>query len=227
MGIFKRLWLPSAIFGIAVLFLLSCDDDSYSYEFRLSYGVVEKPSMGHYTINLDNGKILYPSFSNISSDQLENQMRLLVDYTILEDADPSRGFDYYVRLNGAREILTKELVPYSLSVSDSLGLDPIELEEPWIANGFITFDFLYAGNGLIKHMVNLVLLDEKTSDGRTLLEFRHNAYTDPGNYAIQGTVSFRLANTFPEATDPIPLRIRYKAFDKEAYFDLTYTPDNK
>lgn len=221
----KILMLP--MFFVAVLLIAtSCeDDDAYSLgKFWISYATVEKPSMGYYTVKLDNGNVLYPSYSNVSSGDLDDRMRILVDYTILQDAPENADCDYYVKINRASSILTKELITYKESISDSLGIDPIELQEPWIANGFITFEYLFGG-GLIRHMVNLARHEELTPDGRVLLEFRHNAFNDPDNYSKEGVVSFKLKEAFPEATEPISLRIKYKAYDnEEKTFDLTYTP---
>ena len=216
----STLLLASMIFAIS-----SCGDDDYNSltAFCLSYGVVEKPSAGNYTIRLDDGKVLYPYTSNIASHYFENDMRLFVDYTILQNADTESTYDHYVRINGAKEILTKDILLFSEEINDSLGYDPIELQEPWISNGFITFEYLFGG-GDTKHMVNLVQHETLMEDGRVLLEFRHNAHKDPRNYKIQGAVAFRIEKAFPDATEPIPLRVKYKAYDKEKSFDLTYTP---
>lgn len=74
-----------------------------------------------------------------------------------------------MRVNDLQKLLTKPIVPYTEAISDSLGMDPIELPEYWIANDFITFRFFYAG-GAKEHMVNLTKHEELTADGKTLLE---------------------------------------------------------
>lgn len=72
-------------------------------------------------------------------------------FTILQDANPGSSVDHYVRVNDLQKLLTKPIVPYTEAISDSLGMDPIELPEYWIANDLITFRFFYAG-GAKEHM---------------------------------------------------------------------------
>ena len=202
----------------------SCNDDGYSLDkFWLEVGTIEKTSDQDYRIILDKGPVLYPSVSNVPVRYLENNMRVYADFTILQDANPGSSVDHYVRVNDLQKLLTKPIVPYSEAISDSLGMDPIELPEYWIANDFITFRFFYAG-GAKEHMVNLTKHEELTADGKTLLEFRHHAYGDPENKSLYGYVSFPLKELFNEVTDSVQLHIKYKGFDEEKNIDITYRP---
>ena len=118
----------------------SCNDDGYSLDkFWLEVGTIEKTSDQDYRIILDKGPVLYPSVSNVPVRYLENNMRVYADFTILQDANPGSSVDHYVRVNDLQKLLTKPIVPYTEVISDSLGMDPIELPEYWIANDFITF----------------------------------------------------------------------------------------
>ena len=211
---------------ITTLTFSSCNDDGYSLDkFWLEFGTIEKTGDNEYQILLDKGPVLFPSVSNVPARSLENNARVFADFTILQDANPGSDVDHYVKVNGLQELLTKPIVPYKEAISDSLGMDPIELPEYWIANDFITFRFFYGGGGSITHMVNLTKHEEKTADGKVLLEFRHNAYNDPENTSRNGYVSFPLKETFSEVTDSVELRIQYKAFDqKEKTIDITYRP---
>ena len=202
----------------------SCNDDGYSLDkFWLEVGTIEKTSDQDYRIILDKGPVLYPSVSNVPVRYLENNMRVYADFTILQDANPGSSVDHYVRVNDLQKLLTKPIVPYSEAISDSLGMDPIELPEYWIANDFITFRFFYAGGGET-HMVNLTKHKELIEDGKALLEFRHNAYGDPVKESMNSYVSFPLKEIFSEVTDSIQLHIKYKGFDKEKSIDITYRP---
>ncbi len=203
----------------------SCsDDDGYSLDkFWLEVGTIEKTSDQDYRIILDKGPILFPSVSNVPVRYLENNMRVYADFTILQDANPGSSIDHYVRVNDLQKLLTKPIIPYTEAISDSLGMDPVELPEYWIANDFITFRFFYAG-GTRPHMVNLTKYDESTADGKALLEFRHNANGDPETKSLNSYVSFPLKEIFNEVTDSVQLHIRYKGFDEEKAIDITYRP---
>lgn len=211
---------------ITTLAFSSCNDDGYSLDkFWLEFGTIEKTGDNEYQIVLDKGPVLFPSVSNVPARTLENNTRVFADFTILQDATPGSDVDHYVKVNGLQELLTKPIVPYKESISDSLGMDPIELPEYWIANDFITFRFFYGGGSTITHMVNLTQHEGETADGKVLLEFRHNAYNDPENTSRNGYVSFPLKETFGEVKDSVELQIRYKAFDQtEKTIDITYRP---
>ncbi len=64
-------------------------------------------------------------------------------------------------------------------------------------------------------MVNLTKHEELTADGKTLLEFRHNAYGDPENKSLYGYVSFPLKELFNEVTDSVQLHISTKVSRKK------------
>lgn len=212
---------------ITTLTFNSCDNDGYSLDkFWLELGTIEKTSDNDYRILLDKGPVLFPSVSNVPVRSLENNMRVIADFTILQDAHSDTSVDHYVKVNGIQELLTKPIIPYKESISDSLGMDPIELPEYWIAHDFITFRFFYAGNNHTSHMVNLTRHEEKTTDGKVLLEFRHNAFRDTGNTSRNGYVSFPLKDIFRDVTDSVELHIRYKGFDQDKTIDITYRPRN-
>lgn len=205
------------------IFLSSCDDDGYSLgNFVIDYGVIQK-SGNEYMIRLDGGAVLYPSVSYYPSDYLKDKERILVDFTVLQDADSTKSYDYYVKVNELYKILTKDILDYSLQNSDSLGHDPVFLNDIWIKNGYITFDFFFgAGQPGLKHMVNLAKHVEKTDDGRILLDFRHNAFDDVYNYRFRGLVAFPAEQITEGQQDSVQLRIRYDGYDKEQTMDIAW-----
>lgn len=208
---------------------LSCTDDSDerlsdSGRYQVTYGIVEKPTMQSYTIKLDEGITIYPQESTVPSFNFENRMRVEIDYTILEPAQSDEEFNYYVRLNGAREVLTKKIISDTEAPS-APGNDPIELTKIWIVDEYLNFEYLYIGGSKTsEHQMNLVMRESATTDNRILLDFHHDADQDSATQAVNGSVSFRLDEAFPQNTDPIRLRIRYKTYDKEKTFDLIYQP---
>lgn len=205
------------------ILLSSCNDEGYSLgDVYGDYGVVDK-SGSPYTVKTDRGTVLFPAVSGIPSAYLKDKDRLIVYYTILDDADTNRYYDYYVKIVNVYKILTKDILPYTVSISDSLGNDPVEMRKIWIANDFLTFDFDFAGGRPgEQHMVNLVRYPQKSEDGRVVLEFRHNAFEDTYNCRYRGLASFPVAQIREEATDSVRLQIRYQDFESEKYYDLTW-----
>lgn len=216
------LFLLSLILNIV---LTSCDDDGYSLNnFAVDYGVIHKTG-NEYTVRLDGGAVLYPSVSYYPSGYLKDKERILINFTVLQDADSSRSYDYYVKVNELYKILTKNILEYALISSDSLGHDPVVLNDLWIKNGYITFDFFFGGGqpGL-KHMVNLTKHPERTEDGRILLDFRHNAFDDLYNYRFRGLVAFPAGQIADVQQDSVQLRVRYDSYDAEENLDITWYP---
>jgi len=219
----KKLITPT-ILSLLTIFTSCSDDNGYSLDkFWLEFGTIEKTSDQDYKIILDKGPVLFPSVSNVPVRHLENNMRVYADFTILQDANPGSSVDHYVKVNDLQKLFTKPIVPYTEAISDSLGADPVELPEYWIANDFITFRFFYAGGGK-SHLINLTKHNDLIQDGQALLEFRHNAYGDPIKESKNGYVCFPLKEIFNEVKDSIQLHIKYQGFDKEKSIDITYRP---
>lgn len=221
----KMRYLFFAFLGLLILNILlsSCDDDGYSLgDLYGDYGVVDK-SGGAYTVKTDRGAVLYPVVSDIFSRYLKDKDRIIVYYTILDDADTNRYYDYYVKVRDVYKILTKEILPYRVSISDSLGNDPVEMKKIWIANDFLTLDFDFAGGRPgWQHMVNLARHPQETEDGRIILEFRHNAFEDNYNYRYRGLVSFPVSSLRETAADSVRLQIRYRDFESDKSYNLTW-----
>lgn len=220
----KRCFFLLFLFSLVLnIIFSSCDDDGYSLgNFNIDYAVVNKDGNG-YTIRLDGGQVLYPSVSYYPSGYLEDKQRVLVNFTLLQDADTNSPYDYYVKVNELYKILTKDVVDYHPLQSDSLGHDPVSVNELRLKNGYITFDFFFGGGqpGL-QHMVNLARHPEKTADGRILLDFRHNAFGDAYNYRFRGLVAFPIDEALDLQQDSVQFRVRYDGLEKEENLDVTW-----
>ncbi len=103
-------------------------------------------------------------------------MRLYTHFTIEEEQDSTA----LVHLIYAKEILTKDIIPYEESILDSIGNAPVKITKYWTAHGFLNFEFLYSGRYHItetgRHMINLLL--HPIEDRKVKLEFRHNDFED-------------------------------------------------
>ncbi len=209
--------------------LAACHDEEEYVEdrFLIEYGTVEKFDQDNYVIRLDKGPVLLPTEEIIPGRTLKNESRVDIDYAILQEAPDSCVADYYVRINYLNEIPTWNIVPYSPSLEDSLGHDPVSILNTQIANGFITVEFYYEASDLSDtHLFSLTRHDTPTSDGRIRLEFRHNAYGDKGTNKF-GHVCFRLKDEFPDTQDSIRLSITYKDFNDTRSLNTAFLPEPK
>lgn len=183
----------------------SCKDETETY-YR-DYGTVEKIDNNNFRIKLDAGYILNPTKSGIPGEALADSIRVIAYFSILEELDST----YNVNLEWTREILTKSILPYSESILDSMGNDPVKINRAWIASGFLNFEFLYEG-GMPQpnpiHMFNL--LQHPSENGKLVLEFRHNAFSDKREAIYSGIVSFPIDKLIQEIEKPEKIQIKYR-----------------
>lgn len=215
---FAVLFLAFIVLLMVNIAFSSCSDDTESQ--YIGYGTVEKTSESNYQIKMDDGYTLNPQESCIPASFLRDSMRLIVNFTMLDQLDST----YNVRINGADTILTKPILPYDESKSDSIGNDPVKIGDVWIASGFINFDFLYSGGYPYpseRHMVNL--LHHSIADGILPLEFRHNAFNDQRETVYRGIVSFPLDKLTKDMEKPVKLQIKYQeSANTTKTIDITY-----
>lgn len=231
-SLFKRFLKNSFLFIAFIVLLLtsllmaSCDDDDEETLYQ-SYGIIYKTD-NSYTITTDKGSELTPSTTHFFPGSLADKDRVIAYFYLVEDYGTGDNalHQYKVDMLDIRKILTKDILGYSEDIADSLGYDPVGLSGVWAANDYITVEFIYSGgqSGL-RHMVNLSVHPEKTTDGRILLEFHHNAFDDPYQYQNWSIASFP-ASQLPveEGEDTIPLRLKYKSYNGDKYYDFTWKP---
>lgn len=214
-------------FLLTGIFFTSCDDWLDKGKNRyLSYGVVHEEADNKISITTDKGSVLHPT-SRHGIREMEENDRLIVKFTI-DDVLAKEPPTYSVDIYSVYKILTKDILPYAEEISDSLGLDPVRIDDGWIRNGFVTLQFVFQGGkpGL-KHMINLVRHEEKPEDADVLLEFRHNAYEDPYVEKQYGVASFPVGGIFPgeapEGKETLKVKIKYRGFrGTDRYATLTW-----
>lgn len=190
---------------LCVLLFSACKDD-YEDHYQ-GYGMVKLLGESSYQIKMDDGFTLHPKEAPFPSSELNDSMRLSLDYSIIDMQDSSVD----VKIHRAIEILTKPVIAYETSILDSIGNDPIKISGYWIAHGFLNFEFIYSGGYpvvSVKHMVNL-LHHTDNSDG-LLFEFRHNAFGDKREQLYPGVVSFPVSNLLDNTSQPLKIKIKYR-----------------
>lgn len=190
---------------LCVLLFSACKDD-YEDHYQ-GYGMVNLLGESSYQIKMDDGFTLHPKEAPFPSSELNDSMRLSLDYSIIDMQDSSVD----VKIHRAIEILTKPVIAYETSILDSIGNDPIKISGYWIAHGFLNFEFIYSGGYpvvSVKHMVNL-LHHTDNSDG-LLFEFRHNAFGDKREQLYSGVVSFPISNLTDNMSKPLKIKIKYR-----------------
>jgi hypothetical protein len=216
--------------GFIFVFSGCLDDDGYSLsDIWIGFGVVENADT--YKIVMDDGKILYPvafggyvpwNESGYSGNyhRVEEGDRLMLNFTVLDDKlnDAGEITAYYVKVNSAKKVLTKGVLDITEANKDSIGNDPIIVQDTWMANGFLNFQLKYWGRNQT-HFINLVKQPgELTAEGQPFqLELRHNKNGDMENIPYTAFVSFRLDSLQVAGLDSVRFTVTSKDYDGKPF----------
>ena len=188
--------------GLIAIFLfalttVSCTKEGTDLnEFQISYGVIvgDNPD---YKIRLDNGILLNITVNRIPQYDVTDGQRVLVDYTVIKDDKVyiTAPTEQDIILNYIYDILAKDVL-YSSNLDtpakqDSIGHDYINLRDAWVGADYINTHFeVFRNNPYLKHLVNLVVDETRSTDEDIYMTFRHNAHGDARIYPSFGRVSF-------------------------------------
>ncbi len=201
-------------FALLMAFVLvfpSClDDDGYSLgDIWIGFGVL-KGEDGAFQIIMDNKDVLVPVAANNYDwqDHFESGDRVLVNYTVLDDDLTGSTSVYYVKVNDIDDILMKGVMDITPEIEDSIGNDPIVVDDYWMTDSLITFKLKYWGYTQI-HFLNLVKEPGNlTADDQSIqLELRHNANMDSESVLYSAFVSFSLNSLRIDGLDSVRFEI--------------------
>lgn len=224
----KKLGL-ALIFGL-VLLVTACNDEDEGYplgNYWVGFGVLDFTESDAIQIVMDNDDVLIPVSWDIywpldgqhhtgARDHLQDGDRVLVNYTILDDEKNEAGEveHYFVKVNRIQDILMKGVMDVTPENADSLGYDPIIVDEYWLEDSLLTFKLQYWGENQI-HYLNLVKEPgELTSGSQPIeLELRHNANNDEESYLYNAYVSFSLNNIRIDGLDSVEFVVNGTDYD--------------
>ncbi len=214
---------------LALTFLVSCNDNEQNYQIPNSFSdiaTVDNPnqSSGFY-FKLDNNDKMWITLTGFPYYKPKTGQRIIASYSILSTADKSNLYSHKVQLNDVYEVLTKSIFKVTSTNQDSIGNDPVQINDMWIGSDYLNVEFQYPGFNQI-HFINLVSDNTKTyTDGKVHLEFRHNANNDSPSYSKWGIVSFDISSLKTNAIgDSVNLVIHTKVFrtPQDQTYNLTY-----
>lgn len=214
--------LQTSLWAIAILLvantsLTSCDDDSK--DRYISYGLVDAQENNKYLIHLDDGTTVRP----VNVNQLKDCLRVIMDFSIVDENDTIGGIKYNVEINAIKEVPVEYIQPYDEATADTIGNDPVEIHngECWLANGFLTIEFFCTGLSYTQHEV--YMFQHPTSDGTIALEFRHDNGDEPQRELRRSNVSFPITELVEGLEKPVTINVQYLDGDnKTQNIELTY-----
>lgn len=223
------MFTKKSIIGYATLLIImlssafACsDNDGYSLgDYRISIATVVPENNQLYSLVLDNGDKLWPAASDVYYRPHINQ-RVFVNYTLL--SDKQGDFDHYIKINDIWNILTKPIIELTEQNADSIGNDPVRMNDFWIGDNYLNASFSFNYGRIRPHAINMVInkMEDAKDEDVLMLEFRHNSYNSPSNALYHGFASFDLKPFRQDGKDSIPITIKVKDWDKEKTFKLMY-----
>ena len=211
----------SAVIIIILCCAFACDDDGYSLgDFRINIATVVPEGQQSYSLVLDNGEKLWPAATDVYYSPQVNQ-RAFINYTLL--SDKVDDFDHYIKVNDIWNILTKPVIELTEQNADSIGDDPIQVNEFWIGDNYLNASFSFNYGHVKPHAINLVQNTMMTGDENIIeLEFRHNSFDSPYNTLFDGFACFDLKPFRKDNLDSIPIIIKYKDWNGDKTSELMY-----
>ena len=214
--------------GILFVFASCSDDDGYSLgDIWIGFGIYKGDSESYESIIMDNKDELVPVAATNPNwhERFENGDRVLVNYTILdEDETSSEHPRYYVKINNIDDILMKGIFEITPETEDSIGNDPIIVEDYWMTDSLLSFKLKYWGLNEI-HFLNLVKEPGEISEREEpiMLELRHNANNAPQSVLYTSFVSFSLNSLRKEGQDSVEFKVVSTDYeDVEHTLELTF-----
>ena len=203
------------------------DDGFYVNDAWTGFGLVNKVvNSESFTIEMDDGEVLYPSTNSGLVKDVFNNERVLVNFSILGNKEnPDHNEYYYVKINSLRKILYKGIFDITPAKEDSIGNDPIQVEDKWIKKDMLNFELKYWG-GNKTHFINLVKQPGAINpdNGPVILELRHNINGDTEEFPFSAFVSFDLRSLKVAGKNSTSFKVIAKGFDGQ---DFEYTGEYK
>lgn len=216
--------LKIGLIALMTFGLFSCDffddDDGYSLgDFWVGFGILHLDEDDNsFTVEMDNGAKLIP-VTYYPVCKLDDQDRVLINYTILGDKEITDDEEeYYVKVNSMSEILYKGILDITPAIEDSIGNDPIRVEDVWKTRNMLTFQLEFLGN-MKTHYINLVKEPgELTGDDQPVeLELRHNERDDDRIYRKTAFVTFDLSAIEIAGQDTVAYVVKGKKYNGDDF----------
>ena len=219
----KQLFLIGLPLLIILFSAFSCDDrnDNSLGDFQIRIATVVSENDNKYSLILDSGIKLIPKNTEIGYKPVDGQ-RVFINFTILGDDD--EGYIYFIRINDIWNILTKNTIILNENNADSIGNDPVAIEDIWIGSDYLNVDFLFNYGGIRPHAINLVenKMASQIDDGKVYLEFRHNSYFSGSSQLYNGLVCFKLKPYRKNDADSVAISVKVQEWGGSRTYNMTY-----
>lgn len=213
------------LFVLAVVFT-GClpENEPFKTVYYSELGTVENPtSSSLFTFICDNGYRYVVKETEHPNFKPESDTRMTVAFNLLSENEQTR--QYEIRLVGGLIFETKNLLPLTRAVADTVGNDPVSNVQLYIASHFLNINYRFNYFDL-KHSFNVVrdsIIADNSQD-TIKLEFRHNAYGDLYTNSVSNTLCFDISELqhFSINPDSVPVVVSVKEGQITKKYNLIY-----
>lgn len=196
----------------AVLFaniVVGCKEEENLIYYQ-TLGVLQKTE-DSTIIEADNNTRLLVENSNSLPATVKDDDRVFL-YFYMNDEPAPAGIDYLINVSSIEKVLVKPVFEMTSYTEDSIGNDPLTVDELWVAKDYMNLKFLFYG-GTNTHLINLIRYPVVLSSDTIDMEIRHNDQDDSGSSYLAGFVSFDLTSLQVEGRDSVILCVKAKGYD--------------
>lgn len=209
--------------------LQSCDNnDGYSIgDVAADWATVRVAGGDAYSLTGDTWGTLWPAATSIPWFKPVDGQRVVAYFNPL--SDKFQDYDHAIKVEGIREVLTKQIEELTVENEAEFGNDPVVIYKGnmWISGGYLNIIFRQNLPAKEKHRISLVhpasLVDDR-EDGYFHLELRYNTYGDTTGNFVNGAVSFNLNSLKADGMDMKGIKVKLNSLengkDVEVTFDL-------
>ncbi|NDV68095.1 NigD-like C-terminal domain-containing protein [Dysgonomonas sp. 25] len=221
--------LAFALLASGYIFNSCSDDAEFSLDKRAENiaTVLETGETGVYAFRIGDSTKLVVAANNIP-DITPEYSRVKINYTLLGWLEERNG--YYIKLNGMKDILTKEIQTIDQGSPITMDNDPVEVNEISVSDGYLNVTYTFPYGSQSTHEVELYrrrsVLGSPQTDNKVGLEFYHDAGSDTDRWKKTETVCFDLNSLFfqLQTNDVVTLNVKFKTPDGERTYQIKYKP---
>lgn len=210
------------LFLLAAVSFTACklDDDGDDINnignFWMGYADVQLiENSENFNLILDDGSVMEVRLMIFDFPEgyvLRDGMRVIANFSKIDESVVDGEIHWLVRLNGLKEVLSKKPV-YSQDLSEEeVGEDSLEIRKMWLSGKYLNTSFrLYYRDAEIKHFINLWVNEDhpKADENNVYVELRHNAYGDAEINDAYGRASFDISELIPEGKSSVTVHVSY------------------
>lgn len=160
-------------------------------------------------IHTDRGNILKIKEGN--TEKIKDKMRILA-YGSIIDNDKQDSKVKNIKLYQWDSIRVKNIIDLKDTTAAMMTNDPIYLNSSWIANNFLTIQFVFysSTNPSKPHKINLIK-KEISENGEIVFLLKHNSEGDKNNLTVfSGIISFPINEFINDETKSIKYKITFR-----------------